>query len=290
MISNSGEKDGTTDRFILSIHKIVILLCAKLIIKMNKNINLETKVRCSAYMSYTASRLAQIHFVCLYAVSLLIAYAFRQTNMVSIYNTSFWIAPLVFVVAYTYMQTDKIGSKFLVPKKLYIPFRFLVFAIMLTTISNSAFMCVLLSLLALLLFVSTVISNSSTLKPLSIILFPALFTYTVYVCLLIYYGAGSLFDYIAGFFILLSIAVKTSLLAFSERISKLFDMPNVESDTKFMEGEGAEELEEDIEQIKHSSKKITKADAFISGMRFGCVIFFSNASALFKNVIKVNIR
>lgn len=252
------------------------------------NTNIKTGLRCSGYITYLTSKFALIHFVCLYALSLLIAYGIRQTDVVRIYKTSLWIAPFVFVMAYTYMQTDRMGSKYLVPRKLYLLLRLLVFAIMLTTISKIAFMCVLLSLLALLIFVSTFMSNAGSLKALSIIFLPTIFTYTIYSSLMIFYGVESAFDYIAGFFIQLSIAGKMSILALAERTSKLVYMPDAVSDAKFMEGEG-EELKEDVEQIKRKFEKTSRVDDIVYGIQFGHALFTSNASSIFKDFIKVNI-
>lgn len=167
--------------------------------------------------NYTMLKVAQLTYAAQYAIGILLAYTLRLAGVNTIYETWMFLPIAMFVTAYLYLQIDKIGSKLIPPRELYIPMRMLAFAVMLTTLSQSAFNIIVFAMAATFIYIMAVVSNYTQLRLGLYLITPTLVAHAIYCGLLFYNGIGFGFDLIAGWFILTSAALKISFIATLER-------------------------------------------------------------------------
>lgn len=179
---------------------------------------LDTKFSHEDTYMYPLVKIAQLSYAVQYTIGILLAYALRHAGITTIYETWELWPMVMFISAYFYMQTDKIQGIVIPPIKLYWPLRILAFALMLTTLSQTAFNIIVFAMAATFIYVMAVVSNCTKLVVVVYTLTPTLMAHAIYCGVLLHNGEGFGFDIIAGWFILTSIAFKLSLMAIVERV------------------------------------------------------------------------
>ena len=201
---------------------------------------LDNKFNSGGDNNYTMLKIAQLSYAAQYTIGILLAYALRLAGINNIYETQQFLPTIMFVTAYSYLQVDRIGYKFIPPIELYSAMRILAFALMLTTLSQTAFNIIVFAMAATFIYIMTAISYYTILRIGLYFITPTLVAHAIYCGLLFYRDIGFGFDLIAGWFILISVALKISIISMFEQFVAARDMGNKHIHISFdMEGQVA---------------------------------------------------
>ena len=227
---------------------------------------------------YVYAKSTQLFYALFYLIGIMLAYFLRQVDSItSLYELKFWVPSFVFTLAYGYMQVDELNDKQLVPEVLHVPLRILAFAILLTTLSQTAFHCILLTIAVFFLYICVSVSSFSQPQLSHPLLLPTLLSHVIYIGLLIYNGLYFGFDYIAGWIILLSITLKISFMTIIERYALQGDHDNQEySISDYSE----EEIDDEDLSLKDSLILRPVSSGFVTGRMLFKANFFSALSAI----------